>query len=139
MALLGVSLATCPYFGGYADASWTSEMKDQVQVETFEFHRGPMMDAALRADPDPTCPGCYPVPPGFPWLDVEMGAGMNVDYNHRTHLEPRDMVALQICTVGVPCAPPSFAQDGSLRYARPVCISPTSIAKGWPRARSPAQ
>ncbi|KAH8060325.1 beta-galactosidase [Aureococcus anophagefferens] len=56
-----------PFFGGYADASWTNDMKDQIQANTFEFHKGPMM--LLGEGPDPTCPGCYPLVPGFPWLD----------------------------------------------------------------------
>ena len=92
------ALPMLPFFGGYADASWTNDMKDQIQANTFEFHKGPMM--LLGEGPDPTCPGCYPLVPGFPWLDVEMGGGMNSDYNHRTHLEPLDMVALSLCTVG---------------------------------------
>lgn len=35
-------------------------------------------------------------PPGYPWLDVEIGGGMASAYNHRVYLEPADMAAMHL-------------------------------------------
>ena len=74
-----------PYFGGYADLFWTNDMHPDASAGGYLFSRSPQG---------------RDVPPGFPWLDVEIGGGMAAAYNHRVHMMSADMPAMHLVDLG---------------------------------------
>ena len=79
-----------PFFGGYADLFWSNSMAPNPSSGQYMFGNGPSLKTEQLQ---------WQVPPGYPWVDVEIGGGMAAAYNHRVHMDASDMPAMHLCDV----------------------------------------
>ena len=77
-----------PYFGGYADVFFTDAMAPQPAASMYSFGGGHKSGSSGNQ-----------VPPGYPYLGVEIGGGMAASYSHRTHMFPEDMPSMHLTDV----------------------------------------
>ena len=92
-----------PYFGGYPDNFWNNAMAENPSSGSYLFGKGPSVSARHATDggaqlgaTDRSGGLGWTVPNGYPWLDVEIGGGMAVAYNHRPLMAPDDMPAMHM-------------------------------------------
>lgn len=91
-----------PFFGGYPDLFWSSAMHANPADQQYVFVDTPSAAAArsLRGSAGPAERSKWAVPDGYPWLDIEIGAGMATAYNHRVHMDSEDMPSMHTVFVG---------------------------------------
>lgn len=75
-----------PFFGGYMDNFWNNAMEEQPGNNQYFFGQGPSLRGSSGWD----------IPEGYPWLDIEIGGGMAVAYNHRPLMSSEDMPAAHL-------------------------------------------
>jgi beta-galactosidase len=88
-----------PFFGGYADLFWSDSMASQWHSASWMFTGSPSVTPREEGESTGVTSG-FTVPPGYPWLDVEIGGGMAASYNHRVHMDAADMPSMHLCDVG---------------------------------------
>jgi len=84
-----------PFFSGYPDVYWIDDMAPAPYLEGNAALQASYVFGNAQLPSQPMWGGFTDVPK----LNVEIGGGMAVDYNHRPHMSPDDMPSLHLVDV----------------------------------------